>query len=175
MTWIQTVSGRRYTYGQSNACYIGDIAHSISRICRFNGHSAIYYSVADHSCNVCDYVIRMTDDPEIHLLALLHDAHEAYVCDVPRPMKELIPDYRSLEDQAKADVARSFGLRFTNHPHVSRADENLLFAEAHVVGNTVLDNWAQNNPVDQKFVTISDDWSHAKSRFLQYCKRMGVT
>lgn len=64
-----------------------DIAHALSLICRFNGHCNRHYSVAQHSLLVADIVQRQGHSPEIQLLALLHDAAEAYVGDMVRPLK----------------------------------------------------------------------------------------
>ncbi len=84
---------------------IRDIAHALALTCRFNGHCRIFYSVAEHSVlvsNLCP--------PEFALEALLHDASEAYLGDVPTPLKRQWPEYRAAETRAQAIIAQHFGL-----------------------------------------------------------------
>ncbi|MBU1282849.1 MAG: phosphohydrolase [Gammaproteobacteria bacterium] len=85
MTFIITRSGQKFDLANPTAAMVhpADIAHSLSMQCRFNGHTIDFYSVAQHCCLVADLV------PEEHqLAALLHDATEAYVGDMVRPLKE---------------------------------------------------------------------------------------
>lgn len=87
---------------------IRDIAHSLSLLCRFNGHCNRFYSVAEHSVRVVDClrsrlseIYTGTNDNGWNmawLRALLHDAAEAYVSDVPRPTKQDLPEYKKIED-----------------------------------------------------------------------------
>lgn len=85
MTWILTRSGRKFDLARPTADMVdpADIAHSLSMQCRFNGHTNRYYSVAQHCFLVADLV-----SAEHQLAALLHDATEAYVGDMVRPLKE---------------------------------------------------------------------------------------
>jgi hypothetical protein len=84
---------------------IVDIAHSLSLQCRYNGHVSRFYSVAEHSLYLSEAV------PSEHALtALLHDATEAYLCDLPRPIKSAITIYREVEDRLWKVVANKFNL-----------------------------------------------------------------
>jgi uncharacterized protein len=85
MTWILTRSGRKFDLANPTADMVdpADIAHSLSMQCRFNGHTSHFYSVAQHCYLVADLV-----PAEHQLAALLHDATEAYVGDMVRPLKE---------------------------------------------------------------------------------------
>jgi hypothetical protein len=67
---------------------IGEVAHSLSRICRFNGHTEATYSVAQHSLLVAQVVAET--HPDLAVVALLHDAHEAFLGDLSRPIKQLL-------------------------------------------------------------------------------------
>ena len=73
---------------------IEDIAHNLSQICRFTGSTPGFYSVAEHSCIVADMVSGY-DEGSMHymLTALLHDAHEAYIGDIIRPIKDILGPY----------------------------------------------------------------------------------
>lgn len=84
MTWILTQSGQQFDLLRPTASMIKpvDIAHALSRLCRFNGHTRAHYSVAQHSLIVASLV-----PVEHQLVALLHDAPEAYIGDMTRPLK----------------------------------------------------------------------------------------
>lgn len=74
---------------------IEDIAHALSLQCRYNGHCKEFYSVAQHSVQVCDFLD--FGNPRIRLFGLLHDAAEAYLGDMIKPLKEEIPLYKEYE------------------------------------------------------------------------------
>lgn len=84
--WIQTFSGRRVSLvdPQPDDIHFEDIAHALAMQCRFNGHSKLFYSVAQHSIHVS----RLCDRQHA-LVGLLHDATEAYIGDIVRPLKGL--------------------------------------------------------------------------------------
>lgn len=89
MTTITTRYGRTWNLLDPQAWNVsfGEIAEVLARIPRFNGHTQEHYSVAQHCCLAHDHVCE-GDDPELRLLALLHDAHEAYIGDIITPVKE---------------------------------------------------------------------------------------
>lgn len=105
MSWILTYSGRRFDLLEPTAAMISpaDISHALARICRFNGHSRTHYSVAQHSCIVADLVPQADQ-----LAALLHDATEAYVGDMVRPLKDVMPEYREIEHRIWLAVCDRF-------------------------------------------------------------------
>ncbi|MCY1211804.1 hypothetical protein D9M71_271920 [compost metagenome] len=94
MTWILTRSGKRFDLQKPSAKMVdgADIAYSLGQLCRFNGHTGTFYSVAQHSIIVADLV-----PAEYQLQALLHDAAEAYVGDMASPLKKLLPEFRQIE------------------------------------------------------------------------------
>ena len=86
--------------------YIGDISTALSKICRFGGHTEEFYSVAQHSVLVC-----MLAPIHLKAAALLHDATEAYLGDVVKPLKVLLgKPYTDLEDKCEAVIIQKFGL-----------------------------------------------------------------
>ncbi|CUA96994.1 YfbR-like 5'-deoxynucleotidase [Thiomonas bhubaneswarensis] len=91
---------------------IADIAHALSLICRFGGHCTEHYSVAQHSLLVVRILESMDAPAEAMLCGLMHDAHEAYVGDVPTPIKAALgATWADLEHQAEDSVLDAFGLR----------------------------------------------------------------
>ena len=105
--WIQTYSGRAFWPLDPRAedVELADIAHSLAHQCRFAGHCLKFYSVAEHSVILSRFVSKRAA-----LAALLHDAGEAYLVDLPRPIKRAIPQYRAAEDAVFAAIAERFQL-----------------------------------------------------------------
>jgi hypothetical protein len=107
---------------------IEDIAHALAHQCRFGGHAWKFYSVAEHSVRVSQLCL-----PEHALWGLLHDASEAYLVDLPRPLK-LLPEfaaYREAERRLQRAVAERFGLPEDQPASVTEADDTMLWIEAH--------------------------------------------
>lgn len=126
--WILTFTGRQFwplTPKVEDVC-IEDIAHALSCICRFNGMVKEFYSVAQHSVLASELVHRMYARE-----ALLHDATEAYLCDVPRPLKEhaSMMSYRDAEQRLAEVIAEKFHLQTEQLGGVKAADEQLLLTE----------------------------------------------
>lgn len=127
--WILTFTGRRFYPCDPNPddIHIVDIAHALSMQCRFTGHSRAFYSVAQHSAHVSEQV------PQEHALwGLLHDAAEAYLVDLARPVKQLpeFDAYREAERRVMRAVCKRFGLPETQPDCVTDADHRMLVTEA---------------------------------------------
>jgi uncharacterized protein len=132
--FIQTVSGRRVNpFALAEADIdIEDIARSLSNQCRFGGHCRRFYSVAQHSCLVADLVRDEGGDATAGLSALLHDAPEAYLSDLPHPLKhfsELGRLYREAERKLQQTISEHFGLPVAPAAIVRDVDRALLAAE----------------------------------------------
>lgn len=105
--WIQTYTGRQFwplDPWAEDVC-IEDIAHALSNQCRYTGHTREFYSVAQHSVAVANYVGRRWAE-----YGLLHDAAEAYLIDLPRPLKREMPDYKRAEEKVLEAIFCHFGL-----------------------------------------------------------------
>lgn len=106
--------------------YIEDIAHALAHECRFGGHVKEHYSVAQHCVLVSRHVPR-----RLRMEALLHDAAEAYLKDIPRPWKKdpAMDGYRSTEKIFENAIAVRFGLTTWESPEVKEADLVVCAAE----------------------------------------------
>lgn len=114
---------------------IEDIAHALSNICRYGGHTRQFYSVAEHSCHVSDALPR-----DLALAGLLDDAAEAYIGDMIRPIKYSMPEYQEIDDCLSAMIRKKFGLPEERHPEVIRVDNAILADESEqVMGGQVAD------------------------------------
>lgn len=104
--WMQTFTGRQFWPEDPRAgdVNIRDIAHALSMQCRYAGHCLRFYSVAEHCVLLAEAI------PEEKLWALLHDASEAYLVDVPRPVKPSLKGYKGLEDDIMSVIAERFEL-----------------------------------------------------------------
>ncbi len=124
--WIQTAGGRAFDFlaPSQESIDLGDIAHALGRLCRFNGHVNGFYSVAEHSVLVSRLVA-----PEFAVAGLLHDAAEAYIGDVTKPLKDQLPDYQRIEAIVEQAIAERFGLPVPMPPEVKIADTMALAME----------------------------------------------
>jgi hypothetical protein len=83
---------------------IEDIAHSLSMLCRANGHFRTFYSVCQHSINCAREAEVRGYTWRIQLACLLHDASEAYLSDVTRPVKAELPRYKEIEESLQETI-----------------------------------------------------------------------
>lgn len=128
MSWFMTYTGRHVNLVTPalEDIVLDDIAHALSNICRFGGHTAQHYSVAQHSVLVSTIV-----EPEHALAGLLHDAAEAYLGDVIAPLKGRLPGYLALEHMWVALIGKRFGLIDAERSadDIKRADRIALLTE----------------------------------------------
>lgn len=132
--WIQTFSGRRmHPFNPTpESIDILDIAHALSNLCRFTGHTRHFYSVAQHSVHAADFAV-----PEIAAQALLHDAAEAYLNDIASPIKHALglEGYRAAEHKLMGGIFVRFGLPRALDPRVEEVDARMLATEREQLMN----------------------------------------
>ncbi len=127
--WIETFTGKQFHLlnPHPDEVCIEDIAHALSNQCRFTGHTRKFYSVAEHS-----HWVSMLVDPRQALAGLLHDAAEAYICDMSTPFKRFTGAgrlYLSIEDRINRVIATKFRLDYPWHPSIKEADLLMLGCE----------------------------------------------
>ena len=141
--WIQTHTGIRFFLLSPlpGDFAIEDIAHALANQCRFAGHTKKFYSVAEHSVRVARYVESKWRGHAYS--ALMHDASDAYMLDMPRPFKYL-PEfevYKDIEHKVMAQMAAVLGFRYPKPELVHKADNVLLATEARDLFDAVIDDW----------------------------------
>lgn len=122
-TFIETYTGRAFwpLNPTVDALSVIDIAHALSNQCRYSGHVQFFYSVAQHCCLLATWIVNQGGSALDALQILMHDAPEAYLVDIPRPVKQYMPQYR-IWDHAINDVIREW-MGWSDLPMPARQDE----------------------------------------------------
>ena len=110
---------------------ITDIAHALSLMARANGHFKHFYSVAQHSINCALEAQAMGREKKIQLACLLHDASEAYISDITRPVKKNLPAYLEVESKLQNEIYQAFGIELTTEENalIKEIDDAILWHE----------------------------------------------
>ncbi len=138
MSYITTYTGLHFDPMEpdENLIKIKDIAHSLSMICRANGHTRIFYSVAQHAIACAREAKQRGLSKEIILACLLHDASEAYLSDVTRPIKKELALYLEVEERLQNMIWRHFigrDLSDDEKHKVFEIDDEMLSLEFHQI------------------------------------------
>jgi uncharacterized protein len=134
MSTITTNSGKVVDFLNPNpeSICILDIARALSKICRYSGQCESFYSVGEHSIILSDIVRKMGGTAREQLSALLHDSTEAYMADIPRGLKRLIPEYSKIEKRLMSVIAEALGTEEMN-PFVKDLDTNIVKNESDLL------------------------------------------
>jgi hypothetical protein len=172
--WMQTFTGKAfypYDMRAEDFC-IEDIAHALSMLCRYGGHSRRFYSVAEHSWHVSRLVA-----PEHALAGLMHDATEAYLVDMPRPIKQGFPQYQEMEAKIWKHIAAKYALAEVHPPEVNQVDGEMLWHEMEALLHPVPPGheWGMGRPrPDAVRPDMINCWGPemAERRFLERFKEL---
>lgn len=143
---------------------IEDIVTSLNRTSRYLGHGRISFTVLAHSY----WVAKLVPD-EFKLTALMHDATEAYLGDVPSPLKAtpIFGQYRAAEENLWGVIARKFGCHEEIPEVVHKADKAMLYHEALAFMPRPLGPWWKKYKVyTTDFETPDNLWHYAENRYL---------
>jgi len=140
---FQTYTGRLIDFREIRPEDIDilDIAHGLANITRFGGQARNHITVGEHSLTVASLV-----PPPLKFTALLHDAAEAYLGDIPKPLKNLLPDYQRIEKQLMGIIADKFGFQYPIPWIIKEADRQAIQQE-----------WAENVLNSRPKSSIPDD------------------
>jgi len=164
---METYGGRKFYLLESDTCkiFIDDIAWALSNICRFNGHCKNFYSVAEHSIMVSRYTSINNKK-----WGLLHDAAEAYIGDLSRPLRACFKDgvIEKIENVILEAVANQFSLPFPIPEEVKRVDNLILASEAKLLMVSHGNDWELEESPDHHISNL-ECWppKEAYDRFLR--------
>lgn len=136
--WIQTAYGHRVhpLDADPRSIHLEDVAHALALQCRWNGHTKHFYSVAQHCvlASLETLELKAGVDGEwvmnVRQQLLLHDATEAYISDVPKPVKLQMPEFQKHEERLMEAVMWRFGCTYPLTPEVHKIDFFMLTWEA---------------------------------------------
>lgn len=132
----------------SSSFTIEDIAHGLAHTCRYSGQCADFYSVAEHSI----LVSQVAEGCEFE--ALLHDAAEAFVGDITRPLKQMLPEYKKIETDVERAVLERFGVPWPLPEKVKWADLRVLAAEQKQIMPLGTDDWARSQQIEPAQIVV---------------------
>lgn len=115
---------------------LDDIAHGLSNTCRYSGQCEFFYSVAQHAVLV-SYIVGGLDS----FIGLHHDDTEAFMCDIPTPLKRLLPDYEAIEWKMHCAIFDRLGLQYDLPDDVKAADHYALALEKPILIGTSSITW----------------------------------
>ncbi|WP_185847867.1 metal-dependent phosphohydrolase [Brucella abortus] len=142
--WIETRSGRRFHFADPMAheIVLEDVADVLPRLCRYNGHTRRWYSVAEHCCLMADWVEKQPwATPLDALTALHHDDAEYIIGDLPRPIKQVLPEFKAIEERLDRAVSIRFGTIWPFPAWLKEVDSRILRDERGLVMNPSDNEW----------------------------------
>lgn len=173
-SWMQTFTGHQFwpLDPHPEDIFIEDIAHALSNICRYGGHVDRFYSVAEHSWLLSKYISK-----ENAAWALMHDAAEAYIGDMVRPLKKSMLSFGNIETQILKAIAIRFDLPGYTYPQeVTEADNRILLTERDALMAATRHPWVQDEdgtePLPVKVVGFHPP--QMKYAFLTACEMLGI-
>lgn len=156
-SYVTTYSGGKLHFlnPDPNEIHLKDIIHNLSMQCRYGGSTEYHYSVLQHSIAVAMYVINMGGSDDEVLSALMHDCAEAYILDIPRPLKHHLPEYQKIEDNLQTVIFDKFGIKPVSQLVVD-VDNRIVANEAE---------WVFKNPpswvkdyVKLPSINVNEEW-----------------
>lgn len=145
---------------------IEDIAAGLAKQCRYNGQFRGWYSVAQHSV-ILSYLVEPAHAKE----AMLHDASEAFIGDMIRPVKNILPDFREIENRIQKAIHTAHGLPFPISDHVKDFDNRLLVTEMKHLDMCSPEEFGLDSSLafemNDNVIASQWPWSYAEQKFLE--------
>lgn len=156
---------------------IEDIAGALSKICRFGGQTPRFYTVAEHCCHCYDAALSDGLGLEIAKLALLHDAAEAFVGDVVKPLKIMLIDFGLIESGVQSAIEHAFNIVWDVEKiaAVKRLDMEMLIAERLEIFGDDGVQWSGQDQVTRRDLHV-EGWGpdQAEAQFMWRAKGCGL-
>lgn len=162
--WFQTYTGRRFypMDPRPEDFDLKDIAHALANVNRYGGHLDRPYSVAQHSVLVSRHC-----PPGLEMCGLMHDAPEAYIGDMVKPLKLMLPQFQEIEDGVWRALAKRFDLPEEMPDEVKRVDLQMLGTEVRDLMDQPVGDWHLALGVDLLPIEVTPwDWQKAEAEFL---------
>ncbi len=158
--WVELVSGTRFYFESptDDMIHPEDVAHSLSKLCRYNGHTKRFYSVAEHACVMSDWVIKQPwATPRDGLTALHHDDPEYIIGDLITPIKVTMPQFKKLEIVLSQALAHRFMTEWPFPDWIKETDNRIIKDERRSIMNLSINEWGIEDlePLNVKFMPIS--------------------
>jgi hypothetical protein len=141
-TFIETYTGRAFwpLDPKVEGLSVIDIAHALSNQCRYSGHVRFFYSVAQHCCLLAAWASEHNADALTCLQILMHDAPEAYLVDIPRPVKQYMPQYRVWDHQINEVIRQWMGWKDPIPAIIDELDSRIIVDERAALMDTARRN-----------------------------------
>ena len=162
-SWIQTYTSKKVfpLIPNKDEIDIVDIANSLGKICRYNGHTLKFYSVAEHSVYVSENVSKKNA-----MWGLMHDAAEAYLGDIVHPIKSYLGKFKQYEENLLRCIADKFNLCWPVPKEVKEIDVAILHDESLQVMESKPQSWSQITSLPLGIKIYGLDWQQAIELFL---------
>lgn len=139
---------------------IEDIAHALSQIPRFGGHLPIFYPISEHCISVAEMAQKDGFSKSQIFNCLMHDASEAYICDIVTPVKRVLSNYYEVEKNLMKIISEKFNFNFENVDYVKHYDELQLKHEWRIMIGEYL-------PVEKHWKTSKEEFLNVVNYLLE--------
>lgn len=152
-----------------------DINKALAKICRFGGHCERFYSVAEHLIHCTNQAEEDGLPLEVQRSVFMHDAAEAFIGDMVKPLKVMLPDYKAVEKQVEFAIELKFSIDLHNEL-IKKIDHEMLIAERHFLFSKDNMTWTGENEVRKISPAFKCyDPEQAEFRFWIKARRLGLT
>lgn len=161
--FIETYTGRSFHPLEPDVEKLSviDIAHALANQCRYSGHVAWFYSTAQHCVLLAQYVLDNGGSALEAMQILMHDAAEAYLVDIPRPVKQFMPEYRKWDHAINVSIREWLGWSgFPIPTYQDDIDSRVIVDERHVLMSKSPNDWGHRMaPIGVPIIQWSQEYA----------------